>query len=121
MTVLVPTTLPIKAAFDRLRAQVRNLGSLMIWGDRTLSHTDRASPPISFASVARILLKDYRLVCFTVGGGLSAVAFGQFTGYISQYLVTTSTAQFTYQVINYRLMGASREEGVNAPTAGSPS
>jgi hypothetical protein len=121
VTVLVPTTLPIEAAFDRLQAQVRNLGSLVDLGRRTLSPTDRASPPISFASVARILLKDYRLVCFTVGGGLSAVAFGQFTGYISQYLVTTSTAQFTYQVINYRLMGASREEGVNAPTAGSPS
>jgi MFS family permease len=72
----------------------------MIWGDRTLTPTDRASPPISFASVRRILLKDYRLVCFTIGGALSAVAFGQFTGYISQYLVTTSTPEFTYQVIS---------------------
>lgn len=72
----------------------------MIWGDRTLTPTDRASPPISFASVGRILLKDYRLVCFTIGGALSAVAFGQFTGYISQYLVTTSTPEFTYQVIS---------------------
>lgn len=72
----------------------------MVWGDRTLSPTDRASPPISFAAVGRILLKDYRLVCFTIGGALSAVAFGQFTGYISQYLVTTSTPEFTYQVIS---------------------
>jgi MFS family permease len=72
----------------------------MIWGDRTLTPTDRASPPISFAAVGRILLKDYRLVCFTIGGALSAVAFGQFTGYISQYLVTTSTPEFTYQVIS---------------------
>jgi MFS family permease len=72
----------------------------MIWGDRTLTPTDRASPPISFASVGRILLKDYCLVCFTIGGALSAVAFGQFTGYISQYLVTTSTPEFTYQVIS---------------------
>lgn len=72
----------------------------MVWGDRTLSPTDRASPPVSFAAVGRILLKDYRLVCFTIGGALSAVAFGQFTGYISQYLVTTSTPEFTYQVIS---------------------
>lgn len=72
----------------------------MVWGDRSLSSADPANAPVSFVAVGRILLKDYRLVCFTVGGALSAVAFGQFTGYISQYLVTTSTPEFTYQVIS---------------------
>ncbi len=71
-----------------------------VWGDRSLSSADPANAPVSFVAVGRILLKDYRLVCFTVGGALSAVAFGQFTGYISQYLVTTSTPEFTYRVIS---------------------
>jgi MFS family permease len=71
-----------------------------VWGDKTLSSADPGNAPVSFVAVGRILLKDYRLVCFTVGGALSAVVFGQFTGYISQYLVTTSTPEFTYQVIS---------------------
>ncbi|OQR29581.1 MFS transporter [Pseudomonas sp. Bc-h] len=71
-----------------------------LYGDRKLSSADPANAPVSFLAVGRILLKDYRLVCFTVGGVLSAVVFGQFTAYISQYLVTTSTPEFTYQVIS---------------------
>lgn len=71
-----------------------------IYGDRKLSSADPANAPVSFLAVGQILLKDYRLVCFTVGGMLSAVVFGQFTAYISQYLVTTSTPEFTYQVIS---------------------
>lgn len=54
----------------------------------------------SFLSVGRILLKDRRLVCFTLGGVLSAVVFGQFSAYISQYLVTTSTPERAYEVIS---------------------
>ncbi len=71
-----------------------------IHGDRELSSADAATVPVSFLAVGRILLKDYRLVCFTLGGMLSAVVFGQFTAYLSQYLVTTSTPEFTYRVIS---------------------
>ncbi|WP_268800561.1 MFS transporter [Pseudomonas huanghezhanensis] len=71
-----------------------------VWGDKTLSSADPAAAPVSFVAVGRILLRDRRLVCFTVGGALSAVVFGQFTAYLSQYLVTTSTPEFTYQVIS---------------------
>ncbi|MNN51999.1 putative transporter [compost metagenome] len=51
--------------------------------------------------MGRLLLKDYRLVCFTLGGVLSAVVFGQFTAFLSQYLVVTSTPEHTYRVISY--------------------
>ncbi|TFF02951.1 MFS transporter [Pseudomonas sp. BCA14] len=70
------------------------------WGDRTLTTIDAAQKPVSFIAVGRVLLRDYRLVCFTLGGVLSAVVFGQFTAWLSQYLVTTTTAQYTYTVIS---------------------
>ncbi|WLH70397.1 MFS transporter [Pseudomonas sp. FP2309] len=70
------------------------------WGDRTLTTVDVAQKPVSFLAVGRVLLRDHRLVCFTLGGVLSAVVFGQFTAYLSQYLVTTTTAQYTYTVIS---------------------
>ncbi|XVJ50442.1 MFS transporter (plasmid) [Pseudomonas sp. UBT] len=70
------------------------------WGDRTLTTADAAQKPVSFLAVGRVLLRDHRLVCFTVGGLLSAVVFGQFTAYLSQYLMTTSTAEYTYSVIS---------------------
>ncbi|MDB5981321.1 MAG: Multidrug resistance protein [Pseudomonas sp.] len=70
------------------------------WGDRTLRTDTPVDAPVSFLAVARILIKDYRLVCFTIGGVLSAVVFGQFTAYISQFLVVTSSPEYTYQVIS---------------------
>ncbi|MFC6339872.1 MFS transporter [Pseudomonas sp. CCM 7891] len=70
------------------------------WGDKALTTVDATQKPVSFLAVIRVLLRDHRLVCFTVGGVLSAVVFGQFTAYLSQYLVTTSTAQYTYRVIS---------------------
>lgn len=70
------------------------------WGDRALATVDAMQKPVSFLAVGRVLLKDRRLVCFTVGGVLSAVVFGQFTAYLSQYLVTTTTAEYTYKVIS---------------------
>ncbi|MGE7816918.1 MFS transporter [Pseudomonas sivasensis] len=70
------------------------------WGDRTLTTVDVAQKPVSFLAVGRVLLQDRRLVCFTMGGVLSAVVFGQFTAYLSQYLVITTTAQHTYTVIS---------------------
>ena len=62
------------------------------WGDRSLATVDAAQKPVPFLAVGRVLLRDHRLVCFTLGGLLSAVVFGQFTAYLSQYLVTTSDA-----------------------------
>lgn len=55
----------------------------------------------SFANVLMHLARNYRLVCFTIGGILSAIVFGQFTAYLSQYLIVTSDPQNAYQIINY--------------------
>ncbi|WP_236218569.1 MFS transporter [Pseudomonas rhodesiae] len=70
------------------------------WGDRALTTAEVEQKPVSFLAVGRVLLRDRRLVCFTLGGLLSAVVFGQFTAYLSQYLVTTTTAEYTYTVIS---------------------
>jgi len=71
-----------------------------VWGDRDLAVVDTSHKPVPFLAVGKLLLRDYRLVCFTLGGLLSAVVFGQFTAYLSQYLVVTTTAQFTYTIIS---------------------
>ena len=71
-----------------------------IWGDRDLAVVDTGHKPVPFLAVGKLLLRDYRLVCFTLGGLLSAVVFGQFTAYLSQYLVVTTTAEFTYRTIS---------------------
>lgn len=54
-----------------------------------------------FLRIMRTLPADRRLVLFTAGGCLSALALGQFTAYLSQYLVATEGPDFTYQVIGY--------------------
>ncbi|WP_426153514.1 MFS transporter [Pseudomonas sp. DC3000-4b1] len=78
------------------------LGFLLVyarWGERHPgAAADLASP--SFLAVGRVLLADRRLVCFTLGGLLSAVVFGQFTAYLSQYLVSTGSATAAYPVIS---------------------
>lgn len=66
-----------------------------VWGNRDLNATDSAQRPVPFLAVGKLLLQDYRLVCFTLGGLLSAVVFGQFTAYLSQYLVVTTTPEST--------------------------
>jgi len=71
-----------------------------VWGNRDLNATDEAQKPVPFLAVGKLLLQDYRLVCFTLGGLLSAVVFGQFTAYLSQYLVVTTTPESTYQIIS---------------------
>lgn len=48
-------------------------------GDRGLKTSLQAPPSAGFAQVALGLAGDRRLVCFTLGGVLSAVVFGQFT------------------------------------------
>ncbi|WP_395608168.1 MFS transporter [Pseudomonas sp. B22129] len=70
------------------------------WGDRTLAPVEATQKPVSFFAVGRVLLRDHRLVCFTIGGLLSAVVYGQFTAWLSQYLVTTTTADYTYTVVS---------------------
>ncbi|UVJ42875.1 MFS transporter [Pseudomonas sp. LS1212] len=71
------------------------------WGDRSPQTGLAGMQKQAFVAVGRLLLKDYRLVCFTLGGVLSAVVFGQFTAFLSQYLVVTTTPEHTYRVISY--------------------
>ncbi|KTB67391.1 MULTISPECIES: MFS transporter [Pseudomonas] len=71
-----------------------------VWGDRYLLTAEANPPSIAFLAIGTLLLRDYRLVCFTLGGLLSAVVFGQFTAYLSQYLIVTTTPQETYRIIS---------------------
>lgn len=89
------------------------LGTLFLlaflrYGDRGMRPAEGVAPP-SFLAVMGVLSKDHRLMYFTIGGVLTAVVFGQFSAYLSQYLVSTSTAEYAYQVIQTLL-------GVNAVT-----
>ncbi|WP_095161509.1 MFS transporter [Pseudomonas sp. Irchel 3F5] len=73
------------------------------WGERAARARARVegSAQAGFLSVGVQLVKDRRLVCFTLGGALSAVVFGQFTAYLSQYLVVTSSAGEAARYISY--------------------
>lgn len=53
----------------------------------------------NFRQTVTILRSDRRLIYFTLGSTLGAVVFGQFTGYLSQYLITVSSAEFAYKII----------------------
>lgn len=70
------------------------------WGERGLRNDDTQPQPAPFLAVGKLLLRDQPLVCFTLGGLLCAVVFGQFTAWLSQYLVTTTTPENTYRVIS---------------------
>ena len=70
-------------------------------GERTLKASAPAQPGAGFAQVALGLARDRRLVCFTLGGVLSAVVFGQFTAYLSQYLVVTTSASEAARLVGY--------------------
>ncbi|WP_430443691.1 MAG: MFS transporter [Pseudomonas piscis] len=69
-------------------------------GERVPLVTEPAQPPLAFLALGKQLLADYRLVCFTLGGLLSAVVFGQFSAYLSQYLVITTSAEVAYTTIS---------------------
>ncbi len=71
-----------------------------VWGDRGLATAEASRQTTPFLAVGKLLLRDYRLVCFTLGGVLSAVVFGQFTAYLSQYLIVTSNPQTAYRIIS---------------------
>ncbi|WP_343598887.1 MFS transporter [Pseudomonas sp.] len=70
-------------------------------GDRGLQASAQEQQSAGFAQVALGLARDRRLVCFTLGGVLSAVVFGQFTAYLSQYLVVTSSASEAARLVGY--------------------
>jgi len=70
-------------------------------GDRGLQASAQVQPSAGFSQVALGLARDRRLVCFTLGGVLSAVVFGQFTAYLSQYLVVTSSASEAARLVGY--------------------
>lgn len=70
-------------------------------GDRGLQASVQEQPGVGFGQVALGLARDRRLVCFTLGGVLSAVVFGQFTAYLSQYLVVTSSASEAARLVGY--------------------
>ncbi|PYB72916.1 MFS transporter [Pseudomonas sp. LB-090624] len=70
-------------------------------GDRSLQASAPDKPAAGFGQVALGLMRDRRLVCFTVGGVMSAVVFGQFTAYLSQYLVVTSNPTQAARLIGY--------------------
>ncbi|AYM89648.1 MFS transporter [Serratia sp. 3ACOL1] len=59
------------------------------------------TPPsvLNFRQTLNVLRGDRRLIYFTLGSTLGAVVFGQFTGYLSQYLIIVSDAEFAYKVI----------------------
>ncbi|CNK21799.1 putative multidrug resistance protein [Yersinia mollaretii] len=67
--------------------------------DMSLSSPTLSEPAPDFRQTFRILRHDKRLIYFTLGGMFSAIVFGQFSGYLSQYLITVADAQFAYQVI----------------------
>ncbi|WPN21917.1 MFS transporter [Pseudomonas marginalis] len=71
-----------------------------VWGDSHWAPPHASQPAVPFLAVGKLLLRDYRLVCFTLGGILSAVVFGQFTAYLSQYLVVTTTPEAAYRIIS---------------------
>ncbi|EKT4522190.1 MFS transporter [Pseudomonas putida] len=70
-------------------------------GDRRLQVGENAQHNAGFTEVALRLVSDRRLICFTVGGMLSAVVFGQFGAYLSQYLVVTTNAKEAARLVGY--------------------
>ncbi|BBR52824.1 MULTISPECIES: MFS transporter [Pseudomonas] len=70
-------------------------------GERQLKISEPRQPGAGFAQVGLQLARDRRLVCFTLGGVLSAVVFGQFTAYLSQYLVVTASASEAARLVGY--------------------
>ena len=70
-------------------------------GDRGLQAAAPAQPRAAFAQVALGLARDRRLVYFTLGGVLSAVVFGQFGAYLSQYLMVTTSPAEAARLVGY--------------------
>lgn len=78
----------------------------LAWGLRNIPHTppqtEREQKPLpkpNLRQTLSILAHDRRLIYFTLGSTLGSVVFGQFTGYLSQYLILVSDAAFAYKII----------------------
>ncbi|WEK33387.1 MAG: MFS transporter [Candidatus Pseudomonas phytovorans] len=87
-----------------IASAVLGLGMCLVYwwfGDRGLQAGTLEKPAADFAQVALGLARDRRLVCFTLGGVLSAVVFGQFTAYLSQYLVVTTSPAEAARLVGY--------------------
>jgi len=76
------------------------------WGIRNIpnrpAQTEIEQKPLpkpNLRQTLSILAHDRRLIYFTLGSTLGSIVFGQFTGYLSQYLILTSDAVFAYKVI----------------------
>lgn len=76
------------------------------WGIRNIPNRpaqaeieQKPLPKPSLRQTLSILAHDRRLIYFTLGSTLGSIVFGQFTGYLSQYLILTSDAVFAYKVI----------------------
>ncbi|BFI54355.1 MFS transporter [Yersinia pseudotuberculosis] len=69
--------------------------------DADMLATERASSESvpDLRQTFNILRHDKRLIYFTLGSLLGAMVFAQFSGYLSQYLITVFDAKFAYQVI----------------------
>ncbi|SET37714.1 MFS transporter [Thorsellia anophelis] len=59
---------------------------------------------LNFISTLSLLKSDKRLIYFTLGSTMGAVVFGQFTGYLSQYLITITNQNFAYQAIGVMMI-----------------
>lgn len=76
------------------------------WGIRNIPNRpaqaeieQKPLPKPNLRQTLSILANDRRLIYFTLGSTLGSIVFGQFTGYLSQYLILTSDAVFAYKVI----------------------
>jgi MFS family permease len=78
----------------------------LTWGLRNIPHkppqTEQEQKPLpkpNLRQTLSILAHDRRLIYFTLGSTLGSVVFGQFAGYLSQYLILVSNAAFAYKII----------------------
>ena len=69
--------------------------------DRPLRHESDLKPRVTpnLRQTLAILVRDRCLVYFTLGSTFGAIVFGQFTGYLSQYLIIISDAAQAYKMI----------------------
>ncbi|MGC6389948.1 MFS transporter [Ewingella sp. S1.OA.A_B6] len=78
----------------------------LAWGLRNIPQhpatqetQQNALPKLNLRQTLSILAHDRRLIYFTLGSTLGSVVFGQFAGYLSQYLIRVSNAAFAYKII----------------------
>ncbi|MBC8946580.1 transporter [Xenorhabdus indica] len=62
-------------------------------------NSENKSTPINLFKTLSILFKDNSLIYFTIGSTFISLVFSQSAGYISQYLLKTSNAEFAYEIL----------------------